>query len=37
MTAPAQDYNLCLGNADGEAVGCTNRLHGVQQTLKALR
>ena len=34
--APTKDHNLCFGDADGEAIVCTERLHGVQQLLQSL-
>ena len=37
MVSPTKDHNLCFGNADDEAIGCTERLHGVQQLLQPLR
>ena len=37
MVPPTKDHNLCLGDADGEAIGCTERLRGVQQLLQPLR
>ena len=36
MVSPTKDHNLCFGDADGEAIGCTERLHGVQQLLQPL-
>ena len=36
MMVPTKDHNLCFGDADVEAIGCTERLHGVQQLLQSL-
>ena len=37
LMATSKDDHLCLGDADGEAMGCTKGLHGVQQLLQTLR
>ena len=36
MVSSTKDHNLCFLDADGEAIGCTERLHGVQQLLQPL-
>ena len=36
MVSSTKDNNLCLGDADGEAIGCTACLHGVQELLQPL-
>ena len=37
MMATTKDHNFCFWDADGEAIGRTERLHGVQQLLQPLR